>query len=278
VTGKIKVPGSGIEMAVRVEGEGEDVLFLHGFPDSSRLWRHQIDALVANGYRAIAPDLRGFGDTDRPEGVEQYSMMYVLGDIMSLLDHLDSERAHIVGHDWGAATAWVVASLAPERTRSLTVLSVGHPGMLREASYEQLTRSWYMFMFQFEGIAEDWLTRNDYEFVRTWVQDNPDLEHYIEDMSQPGALTAALNWYRASLRPDAWITDPPPLPPIAAPTMGVWSSNDIALLEPQMVGSQKFVEGPWRYERIDGVDHWIPTQAPEKLNELLLDFLSSVSR
>jgi pimeloyl-ACP methyl ester carboxylesterase len=274
---KIKVHGSGVELAVRVEGDGPAVLLLHGFPDSSRLWRHQIDALVADGYRTIAPDLRGFGDSDRPEGVDNYSMMFVLGDLTSLLDHLNVERAHLVGHDWGAATAWVTASLAPDRVASLTAISVGHPGMIGQASYGQLARSWYMFMFQFEGVAEEWLQRNDWEFARTFFGHNPDVEHYIEDMSRPGALTAGLNWYRANLPARAWIAKPLELPPITVPTMGIWSSKDFALLEEQMAASEKFVQGPWRYERIDDVEHWIPIEAPERLNELLLDFLSEVN-
>jgi pimeloyl-ACP methyl ester carboxylesterase len=273
---KVKVEGNGVELAVRVEGVGPAVLLLHGFPDSSRLWRHQIDALVADGYRAIAPDLRGFGDSDRPEGVDNYSMMHVLGDVTAILDHFGVDRAHVVGHDWGAATAWVVASLVPERVASLTALSVGHPGMITEASYAQLTRSWYMFMFQFD-CAEEWLSRNDWEFARTWFGNNPDIEHYIEDLSRPGALTAALNWYRANLPPHAWMGEPPPLPPITVPTMGIWSSKDVALLEDQMLGSEKFVQGPWRYERVEDVDHWLPTEAPDRVNELLLDFVSQES-
>ena len=272
MTEKITVRGVDIDMAVRVEGEGDAVMLLHGFPDSSHLWRHQIDFLTGKGYRVIAPDLRGFGDSDRPEGVEAYSLINVLADLSMMLDHLEVQETHVVGHDFGAAAAWGFAAFAPDRTKSLSVLSVGHPACLREVGYEQLQRSWYMFMFQFEGVAEEWLTRNDFEFPRMMFGDAPDIEKYIEDMSRPGALTAALNWYRANIPPESWISGPPALPPILAPTMGVWSSNDIALTEEQMTLSEKFVQGTWRYERIDDIGHWIPTEAPDVLNGLLLDF------
>ena len=278
MTEKIKVRGVDIDMAVRVEGEGDAVLLLHGFPDSSYLWRHQIDFLTGKGYRVIAPDLRGFGDSDRPEGVEAYSLINTLADLSMLLDHLEVKDTHVVGHDFGAAAAWGFAAFAPDRTKSLSVLSVGHPACLREAGYEQLQRSWYMFMFQFEGVAEEWLTRNDFEFPRMMFAGTPDMEKYIEDMSRPGALTAGLNWYRANLPPESWISGPPALPPILAPTMGVWSSDDIALTEEQMTLSEKFVQGTWRYERIDDIGHWIPTEAPDTLNGLLLDFFQEAAR
>lgn len=277
MSNKIKLQVNGIEIAARVEGEGPAVLLLHGFPDSSRLWRNQIPALVHNGYRAIAPDLRGYGDSSRPDGVENYSLIHVLGDLTALLDELDVERAHLVGHDWGAGTAWVFASFVPERTLSLTALSVGHPSFFGRAGVEQLQRSWYMFMFQFEGVAEEWLSRNDWSFVRQWMEGAVDIDEYVEELSRPGALTAALNWYRANVPPESWIAERPELPPVKAPTLGIWSSNDFALSEAQMVESHRFVENQWRYERIEDVGHWIPTEAPERLNELLLGFLRTSS-
>jgi pimeloyl-ACP methyl ester carboxylesterase len=273
----MKVSGNDVSLNVRVEGDGPAVLLLHGFPDSSRLWRNQIPALTDNGYRVIAPDLRGFGESDRPEGVDAYGILNVLEDLRKILDELKIDRAHVVGHDWGAATAWVLASVFPDRVASLVAMSVGHPVAFSSAGLEQLQRSWYMFMFQFEGVAEEWLSRNDFEFLRTWIGAGGDVEHYVEDLSRPGALTAGLNWYRANLPARAWISEPPPLPPIQAPVLGIWSSGDIALTEEQMTGSQKFVQGPWHYERIDNVGHWIPLEAPDRLNKLLLEFFSKES-
>ena len=269
----MRIEANGLTLNVDVKGDGKDVLLLHGFPDSHRLWRNQIPTLVDFGYRTIVPDLRGFGESDRPAGVEAYSILNPLEDLRAILDHLSAERVHVIGHDWGAALGWAFASLYQDRVASLTAVSVGHPASFGSVGVEQLQRSWYMFMFQFEGVAEEWISRNDFEFVRTWISRGGDVEQYVADLSRPGALTAALNWYRANLPPKTWISDPPPLPPIPAPVMGVWSSGDEALTEEQMTGSQKFVEGPWRYERIDDIGHWIPLEAPERLNELLLDFL-----
>jgi pimeloyl-ACP methyl ester carboxylesterase len=268
----MKIEANGLTHNVIVEGEGPAVLLLHGFPDSSRLWHNQIDALTAAGYRIVAPDLRGFGETDKPEGVDAYFVLNAIEDLKGILDHLDIEKTHLVGHDFGAASSWVFASLIPERVETLTAISVGHPFCLRLAGYEQLARSWYMFMFQFEGVAEEFISRNDFEFIRAW---GPSLaEERVQNLSRPGALTAGLSWYRANIPPYSWINEPPELPPIKVPTMGIWSSKDFALTEEQMTLSEKFVNGPWRYEKIEDVGHDVPVDAADELNRMLLDFLA----
>ena len=270
----MKISGNGLTHNVLVEGDGPVVLLLHGFPDSGKLWRHQVPAITRGGYRVVTPDLRGFGESDAPPRVEDYFILHALEDLKVILDHLGVERAHVVGHDWGAAVAWAFASLVPERTASLTALSVGHPNAFRARNPEQYARSWYMFMFQFEGVAEEWLSRDDWAFLRQWVRSGADVEQIVTDLSRPGRLTAALNWYRANVPPESWIAEPLELPSIAVPTMGIWSSHDFALTEAQMTNSEEFVSAPWRYERIEGVGHWIPLQAADRLNELLLDFLT----
>ena len=258
------------------EGDGTPVVMLHGFPDSARLWRNQIPALVDAGYRVVAPDLRGFGRSDRPDGVEAYSIVNAVADAIALLDHLDIEKAHVVGHDWGAGVAWGLGLFLPQRVRCLAVLSVGHPASFGDrTNLAQLAASWYMLLFQFEGIAEEFLTQNDWEFARRWLRNEPDLDRYIEDLSRPGALTAALNWYRANAKPERFVGTPPEWPRIELPVMGIWSTGDFALTERQMVESEKHLDGPWRYERVDAPSHWIPLHAPDKVNELLLDFLGS---
>ncbi|HWL65929.1 MAG TPA: alpha/beta fold hydrolase [Actinomycetota bacterium] len=270
----MKLQGNGVELEVGVQGEGPAVLLLHGFPDSSHLWRKQVPVLVEAGFKVVAPDQRGFGASDKPEGVDNYNILNILEDTRSILDALGIDKAHVVGHDWGAAVAWTFASLYQDRVASLVALSVGHPTAFGAASYEQLQRSWYMFMFQFEGVAEEWLSRNDFEFLRSWIGGGGDIERYVEDLSRPGALTAGLNWYRANLPPQTWISEPLELPAISAPTMGIWSTGDDALTEDQMTDSQKYVQGPWRYERVEA-SHWIPLEAADRLNELLLDFYPS---
>jgi len=267
----VDVNGIGIEFDVT--GDGPPVVMLHGFPDSSRLWRNQVPALVDAGFKAIVPDQRGYGRSDKPEGVAAYGIPFLVGDVIAVLDHLGIERAHVVGHDWGAAVAWALGSLVPDRVERLVALSVGHPMSFVTAGFEQREKSWYMLLFLFEGVAEHWLSDNHWENFRAWAR-HPDAEGVIADLVESGALTPGLNWYRANIPPEAFIGDPPVLPPVLAPTMGVWSTGDIALTEAQMTGSAPFVSGEWRYERLDGPGHWMQLEAPDEVNRLLTDFLT----
>ncbi len=273
---------NGIGMNVAQAGSGPPVVLLHGFPDSWRMWRHQIDALAAAGHRVVAPDLRGFGSTDRPPRVEDYRLPASIDDVVALLDGLGIDRAAVVGHDWGAALAWQVAMAAPTRVTGLVAVSVGHPQAMAAAGLAQRQLSWYMLWFLFPGVAERVMPADDWAFYRRWAWGgagqgtDPDLDRQLADLARDGALTAGLNWYRANIDPARFVNDDPRLlrlPPINCPTMGVWSSHDVALGEEQMRRSGEFVAGPWRYERIDGVGHWVPVHAADRLTGLLLDFL-----
>ena len=267
--GRVDVDGVGIEY--EVTGQGRPVVLLHGFPDSGRLWRYQVPALAGAGFRVIVPDLRGYGRSDKPQPIEAYSMVFLAADVLAVLAGLEIERAHVVGHDWGAALAWGLAALAPDRVDHLAVLSVGHPATFRRTP-RQCEKSWYMLLFQFPGIAERWLADNDWANFRTWAR-HPDADQVIADLEATGSLTPGLNWYRANVPPESWVAPPLTLPPVQAPTMGVWSTADIALTEVQMTDSAQSVAGSWRYERLDGPGHWMQLEAPEVLNALLLDFL-----
>ena len=265
---RVDVNGIGIEY--QVTGQGSPVVLLHGFPDSGRLWRHQVPALAGAGFQVIVPDLRGYGRSDKPEAVEAYSMTQLAGDVMAILADLDVGRAHVVGHDWGAGLAWVLASFAPDRVDRLVVLSVGNPVTFRR-TIEQCQRSWYMLLFQFPGIAERWLTDDNWANLRR--SGHPDADQVIADLEANGSLTPGLNWYRANVAPESWVGPPVQLPPVQAPTMGIWSTGDGALTEVQMTDSAENVAGPWRYERLDGPGHWLQLDAPDQVNALLLDFL-----
>jgi pimeloyl-ACP methyl ester carboxylesterase len=273
----------GLTMNLAECGSGDPVLLLHGFPDTWQLWRHQIPALAAAGRRVLAPDLRGCGATDRPTDVGAYTMPALVADVVGLLDALDVDRVDLVGHDWGAALAWSVTAAAPERVRRLVAISVGHGLASADAGLAQRQRSWYMLWFLFPGVAEQVFPRDDWALFRAWAWngarpgEEPDADRQVESLSRPGALTAALNWYRANIDPVRFArlaAGRPPRSVITCPVMGVWSSDDPFLTEAQMTGSGRYLQGPWRYERIDGVDHWVPVRAPERLNELLLDFLA----
>jgi pimeloyl-ACP methyl ester carboxylesterase len=265
---RIDVDGVGLDVASA--GAGPAVLLLHGFPDTHELWRHQVPALTAAGFRTIAPDLRGFGASDRPGA---YGVGAHLGDLVGVLDRLEVPAAHVVGHDWGAGIAWALASRLPDRVRSLTALSVGHPAAFGAAGLAQREKSWYMLLFQFEDVAEQWLSADDFANFRAW-SGHPDADAVVARLREPGALTAALGIYRHSLPPASLLAPPPALPPIAAPSLGIWSSGDRFLTEAQMAGSGSAVAGPWRYARIEDAGHWMQLERPDVVNELLLDFLA----
>ena len=266
--------GIAINVADHGPEDGDPVLMLHGFPDSARLWRRQIPDLVAAGYRVLAPDLRGFGRSELEVSVPQCGMGSLCGDALAVLDASGVDRAHVVGHDWGAAVSWALALSAPQRVRSLTALSVGHPAAFQAAGVAQREKSWYMLFFQFEGVAEKWLSADDWAGLRRWTG-SEEVENWIADLSRPGALEAALNIYRANTRPETFLAPPPDYPPIDLPVMGVWSTKDRALVESQMADSGRHVAGPWRYERIEGAGHWIPLEAPDRFNPLLLEWLAA---
>jgi pimeloyl-ACP methyl ester carboxylesterase len=268
----MRIEVGGVELEVYAQGSGPAVLLLHGFPDTHALWRHQLPALTAAGFRTIAPDLRGFGASDKPG---DYGLATHVGDLLGVLDRLDVPAAHVVGHDWGAAIGWALASLVPERVRSLAALSVGHPIAFARAGLAQREKSWYMLLFQFEGVAEQWLSADDFANLREWSR-HPDIESVVTRLAEPGALTAALGIYRASLPPATLVSPPPEWPPVTAPTLGVWSSGDRFLLESPMVASKSLVAGPWQYARVEDAGHWMQLDRPQAVNQLLRAFLAGV--
>jgi pimeloyl-ACP methyl ester carboxylesterase len=275
------VENGGVRLNVATAGAGRPVLLLHGFPDSWRLWRHQIEMLAGAGHRVIAPDLRGFGRSSRPVAVADCRMSVLLGDVVAILEDAGVDRAAVVGHDWGAALAWQLAGSMPDRVERLVVVSVGHPAAgLVTGPGGKSRRSHYLRWFLPPGVAERLLPADDWRRFRDWgwhgaePNTDPDCDRQIADVSRPGALTTGLNWYRANVGRAA-ISRSDPGPPVAerisCPTMGVWSSGDQFLTESQMTGSERFVTGGWRYERLT-CDHWIPVHAADEFGRLLLDF------
>jgi pimeloyl-ACP methyl ester carboxylesterase len=259
---------NGMNMNVVVEGTGPAVLLLHGFPDSAYLWRNQIPVLAGAGYQVIAPDLRGFGETDAPAGKGSYTMDIIVRDITSLMDVLGIEKACVAGHDWGAIAGWYLAIGHPGRVERYAAVSVGHPGAFASAGLEQKIRSWYAGAFQLRGIAEMAARLHDWLLVRKLTRDHPEAAHWISDLQREGRLTAGMNWYRANFI-RMLLGDESPS---KVPVLGIWSTGDSYLTERQMKNSVRYVEAPWTYERIEGSSHWIPLDAPDRLNSILLDF------
>lgn len=268
-------PGAdGVRVAVRDAGTGPAVLLLHGFPDAGRVWRMQAEPLAAAGRRVIVPDLRGFGESERPVDVSAYRITKSVADLVAVLDAHGVARASVVGLDWGAGVAWALAALRPERVATLAVLSVGHPEASRPPTLEQRQKAWYQLFFQF-AEAEELLLRDDAALLREWLGDAPDAEASIGDLRRPGALTAGLNWYRANTHPRRELAARRRFPAVAAPTLGIWSSGDRYLVEDAMARSRDHVTGPWRYERLDGPGHWLQLESPEVVTRLLRDHLDA---
>jgi pimeloyl-ACP methyl ester carboxylesterase len=265
---------AGLRFHLRDEGSGPAVILLHGFPDTGDLWRHQVPALVEAGFRVLAPDLRGRGRTEAPTEVAEYGLTRSAADVAGILDQLGIGRAHVVGHDFGAATAWLVASLFPDRVDRLAALSVGFPGAAGPPDLESLQKGWYRILIQTPEVAEELARQDDWYLLRTLLAGASDLDAYIAELSRPGALTAGFNWYRANLPLPRLVGPVPKLPPVSAPTLGLWSSGDNYLTERQMTASASHVTGGWRYERIDDATHWLQLDRPERVNQLLLEHLA----
>jgi pimeloyl-ACP methyl ester carboxylesterase len=280
-----------VRLAVTEAGDpaGEPVVLLHGFPELAHSWRHQLPALAGAGYHAAAPDLRGYGGSDRPAAVEDYSARALVGDVAGLIRALGHESAHVVGHDWGGSLAWGLAGRQPEMVRSLTILNAPQGAVsarLRREHRDQQAKSWYMLLFQFPGVAEAWLSDDDFANLRAFVFDTAapeafppeDREVFVDALRGDGALTAALNYYRANMPPSSWLRDPPEPPEITVPTMIIWGEAD-AYMDPLLLErSAATVTGPLRVERLPGVSHWVQQEAPDRVNELLLDFLAGQRR
>jgi len=252
------------------------VILLHGFPQTSWSWRHQLTALGDAGYHAVAPDQRGYSPGARPEGVENYAIEHLIGDVLGIADELGAHEFDLIGHDWGGAVAWYLAGRNPDRLRTLTVVSTPHPQAFARAlaaSDDQQQRSTYVTFFRQEGnVAEAALLADDAQGLRNLYQGSglasDDAEEYLSVLTEPGALTAGLNYYRATSFAEA-----AQIGPIATPTMYVWSTGDVALGRDAAEATGQFVEASYRFEVLEGVSHWIPEHAPDALNTLLLSHL-----
>ncbi len=263
---------NGLTLNVIVEGEGPDVLLVHGFPDCHDVWRHQIPALVEAGYRVIAPDMRGAGLSDAPAAVRDYRFTRMASDLAAILDQMQIEKVRLVGHDHGAVIGFLFCMAYPERVDRYVAMSNGHPAAYALGPVEQKLKGWYVLFFQIRALSEWVLRAGGWWFLRR-LSDFPDeMSNWIRQLERPGRLTARLNCYRANLR---YIVPRPvaKAPRVPVPVMGVFSGNDRFLAEAQMTETQKFVDGPWRYERVEGANHWLQLTAAEKVNALLLDYL-----
>ncbi len=260
---------NGIRMNVAIAGEGPDVLLVHGYPDTHMVWRKQIPDLVEAGYRVIAPDTRGCGETEMSSRRGYYHIDNLVADLTGLLDVLDVEKVRLVGHDWGSAICWQLAIDHPERVDRFVAISTGHPMAYRRGGLNQKLKGYYTMLFQLPWLPEILLRSFSWFGFRQMTRYPQELAQWQSQLSRPGRLRAGLNYYRANLQlflgGDAGN--------VKVPVMGVWSSGDLFLSEAQMRDSGRYVDESFRYERIEGPNHWLQLSGAEKFNPLLLDYL-----
>jgi pimeloyl-ACP methyl ester carboxylesterase len=273
---------SGVRLHYVHAGEGPLVVLLHGFPEFWYSWRRQIPALARAGYHVLAPDMRGYDLSDKPAGWRQYDAGLVAGDIAALIRQLGAPRAHVVGHDWGAAVAYTLAMRNPELVERLAILNVPHPERMLAGfrTLRQLRKSWYMFFFQLPRLPERLLARDGFAFLKRSLRagsrgsfSDADLERYERAWSQPGALTGMINYYRAALRrsPREALAG---LQVITAPTLVIWGERDRYIGAELAEPSRQWVRDV-RVERLPEATHWVQHEAPERVNELLEQFLGA---
>ena len=272
----IRIEANGFTFDARALGptDGPLVFLLHGFPQSSLEWRYQMPVLAEMGFRVVAPDQRGYSAGARPSEVEAYRIPDLTEDVAAMADALGHRTFHVVGHDWGAIVAWYAGLRFPDRVVSLVPVSVPHPfafgQTLAQPGSDQSRRSGYMQLFRADS-AEAVFLRDDARFLRSLyggagLTEEETLE-YVSLLQEPGAMTGALNWYRAMVLPASGPT--PSLTPIAMPTLYVWSDSDPTMSREGAELTASFVEGPYRFEVLEGIGHWIPEEAAESFNRLL---------
>ena len=249
------------------------MLLLHGFPQHSGMWQQVSRPLHAAGFRTIAPDQRGYSAGARPADVRSYRMAECVADAVAMLDELGLDSVHVVGHDWGAIVGWFLAARYPDRIRTLTAISVPHPAAFAEAlnhGLDQRLKSSYVALFRRRHIAERLLLAGDAALLRFQCTASglpaSVVDDYVDPLTEPGALTAALSWYRAMS-----LAEFRTLEPVGCPTTYVWSDRDRAIGRYAAQRCGAHVAGPYRYIELPRVSHWIADVAPESLANAIID-------
>ena len=280
-----RIEATGFSFAVDEAGEGDKLaLCLHGFPESRFSWRFQLPLLAQMGYRAWAPDLRGYGETEpKPQAVEAYLIDRLMEDVGAIIDASGAKEIVLIGHDWGAGLAWAFAANQVRPLKRLVIMNVPHPAVMTQnlrGNWAQLRKSWYMFFFQIPGLPERAMTRNGARAIKQAFHgmaiDKSNftadvLERYAFDAQRPGAIKGMINWYRAAFRlggklRGAW-------PKIETPTLIIWGEEDAALGVELLEGTDAYVSD-LTIERLPGVSHWVQQEAPQKVNPILEAWLT----
>jgi len=277
-----RVEANGLGFAIDEAGEGDRVaLFLHGFPESRLCWRHQLPALAALGWSAVAVDMRGYGQTSRPEGREAYRIDHLVADVAGLFDALGARRRLLIGHDWGGLVAWAAASRRVAPLDGLVIVNAPHPQVYAEVirrSWRQRLHSWYVLYFALPWLPEATITAGHARQVERALRRTasradvfpPDImRHYRDNASQPGAMTAMLNYYRANMDLRRFIG-----PGVEVPTLLLWGDRDFALGNELVPGTAAYVPD-LTVRMLSGVSHWAPEEAPDQVNAAMREWLDA---
>lgn len=263
----------GLTFDVSDAGSGpETVILLHGFPQTNRSWRLITPALVEAGYRMLAPNQRGYSPGARPSRRRDYTLERTSSDVLALADAAGVDRFHVVGHDWGGGVAWALGARHPDRLLSMTSLSTPHPRAMQKAMLRngQLLRSWYMVLFQLPKVPELLVGSNAFgrRFADAFADSGLDREEAERSVAllRDGAAFGAFGWYRALPFDDRSAPSR-----VSVPTLYVWSDRDIALGRAAAENSSEYVTGPYRFEELTGVSHWIPEEAPDTVIPMLIE-------
>lgn len=270
-------------------GEGELVILLHGFPDHAGTWRQHMEPLAAAGYRVLAMNMRGYEPSSQPDDAD-YQQTSIAQDVIAWLDELEVERAHLIGHDWGAAIAYFAAAAAPERFKSLITMTVPHPGRFLTQAVrfpKQVISSWYLLFFQLRGLSDWALRRNNYDFIRMlwrswspgWDIPQSHLDSVISHFSQPGVAKASLGYYRAALAPNTLAFTPSAIEakafPVPVPTLGLAGENDHCIRSEvfsELMRPGDFPAG-LEVKVIPDAGHFAHLEQPERTTEIFLDWI-----
>ncbi len=277
----IKTNGVNLHVVQAGPLDGPLVILLHGFPEFWYAWKDQIPALAEAGFRVMAPDQRGYNLSDKPRGVKAYRLDELAKDVIGLLDATGRDKCFLVGHDWGANVAWWTAINYPQRLNKLVILNVPHPEVLTQTlrkSLKQVRKSWYVFFFQIPWLPEKLTSMRDWQrgvgslltTSRKGTFSRADLEKYKQAWSQPYAMTAMINWYRAIVRHPLKLD---PQHKISVPTLVIWGKGDKFLgSEMAQPSADKAENGHVEFLE---ASHWVQHEEPEQVNKLLIDFFQN---
>ncbi len=274
-----------LDCALAGPDDGPLVVLLHGFPEAWYSWRHQIAALAPR-FRVAAPSLRGYGASDRPADIDAYRIDRLVGDVHGLIRALGREDACVVAHDWGGGIAWAFAIDRPQACRKLVVCNCPHPAaMLRalRSNPRQMLRSWYMLFFQIPALPEWLLSRGDFRLVERGLRStvrrrdrevfsDADIEQIKRALRPPGAMSAALSYYRAAMR-NRRLLERYAHGSIECPTLLIWAEDDVALGKELTYGLEPLFRGPFSIRYLPNCSHWVQQERPEEVSQALLDFL-----